>query len=558
MAYKHTPEERAILAAWPKVTAEDIRQMNGLFPHYLFFRPGKTGTQFYASCCGRSQLLENQRRTEFPWERELTGSLKHNKASVCPWCGQPITMKDLRKAGKRHMLNACRFAVVLHGREDALYADAVVLNKPYETEADLTAPPLYWLSSMYRFAAGDVMQVNYQTWDDRGWITHERGRLGRRKLVQEPFKTGSISYSRYEPYMILDRSALEECPVTRYAAYFSHWRPVGKSFWDFISYMTAYCLYPRQVEMLVKAGLREPVQALIGTRKKFADVMNWEEPDIRKAMGLSAQELREVLDAKPPMMALELRNLAGRWFGLSWTISQATDFLRTWGEDKGRYVLRFCRRFHLDPGRLIRYLEPQWVVEPDLIWLDLVDVFDEYRDYLEAAWALGLCLDHSRVLWPEDLHDAHDRLTVRLAERQTSDHVEKAAVRGAERSKKYSFELDGLRIVFPLTAASIRNEGRILHHCVGGYAERHIKGVLTILFLRKSSAPHTPYVTIEMSGNRLIQIHGYDNERSGGESPWTVHREFLDMWLAWLKAGSKRDKDGRPVLPERKKEVKSA
>ena len=112
--------------------------------------------------------------------------------------------------------------------------------------------------------------------------------------------------------------------------------------------------------------------------------------------------------------------------------------------------------------------------------------------------------------------------------------------------------------MFPLTAASIRNEGRILHHCVGGYAERHIKGVLTILFLRKSSAPHTPYVTIEMSGNRLIQIHGYDNERSGGESPWTVHREFLDMWLAWLKAGSKRDKDGRPVLPERKKEVKSA
>ena len=38
-----TPEERAILDAWPVVTAEDIEQMNGLFPHYIFFRPDRAG-----------------------------------------------------------------------------------------------------------------------------------------------------------------------------------------------------------------------------------------------------------------------------------------------------------------------------------------------------------------------------------------------------------------------------------------------------------------------------------------------------------------------------------
>ena len=123
---------------------------------------------------------------------------------------------------------------------------------------------------------------------------------------------------------------------------------------------------------------------------------------------------------------------------------------------------------------------------------------------------------------------------------------------------KYSFELDGLRIVFPLTAASIRREGKVLDHCVGGYAERHIKGVLTILFLRKASAPNTPYVTIETDGNQIRQIHGYDNERSGGESPRKVHKEFLDSWLAWLKAGSRRDQDRKPILPKRKEEAKIA
>ena len=327
---------------------------------------------------------------------------------------------------------------------------------------------------------------------------------------------------------------------------------------DFVSYMTAYCIYPRQIEMLVRAGLEEPVKALLYSRKKFADAIRWEEPDIRKAMNLSAPELREVLELKPPMLALELRNLAARWFSLHWTVRGAAGFLQTWGEDTARYFLTFCRHYHLDPRRLTRYLEHNCVVDADLPWRDIADVFDEYRDYLGAAYLLGWCLEHSRVLFPENLQTAHDQATAQLLERQMPAAANKAAAKGAERLKKYSFELDGLRIVFPLTAASIRREGKVLAHCVGGYAERHIKGVLTILFLRKTSAPNTPYVTIEMDGNTIRQIHGYDNELDGRASPRKVHKEFLDTWLAWLKAGSRRDKDGKPVLPKREEEAKSA
>ena len=557
MSDQHTPEERAILASWPTVTSGDIQRMNALFPHYLFFRPEKTGVRFWTSCCGQVKFLESRRRTEYPWERELMGSLKHNTAHSCPWCGRAVTMKDLRKAGKRHMLNKSKCVLLLHATEEALYADAVVLNKSYETEADLTAPPTYWLCSGYRFALGDVMQVDYQDWGE-GWITHERGRLGRRKLVQEPFKEGSIYWFRYDPYSILNRSAVKICPVTRYSHYFSHWKPNRRAFWDFVSYMTAYCIYPRQIEMLVKSGLHEPVRALIEHRKKFADAICWEEPDIRKAMNLTAPELREVLERKPPMLALELRNLAQRWFSLRWTIREAVDFLQTWGEGTARYFLSFCRHYHLEPRRLGRYLEENCVVDPDLTWRDITDVFTEYRDYLEAAYLVGSCLDHSRVLFPEDLQAAHDRAAAQLLERRAPAAAEKAAANGAARMKKYSFELDGLRIVFPLTAASIRREGRVLAHCVGGYAERHLKGVLTILFLRKVREPNTPYVTIEMDGNTIRQIHGYDNELDGRASPRKVHKKFLDAWLAWLKAGSQRDKDGKPVLPKRKEEVKIA
>lgn len=556
MSDKHTPEEREILAAWPKVTSGDIAEMNAAFPHYLFFRPEKTGTRFYTSCCGQVKFLESPKRTEYPWERELMGSLKHNAEYFCPWCGRSVTMKDLRKAGKRKQLNMCECTLLLHAEEDALYADAVVLNKSYETEESLTAPPEYFLCSSYRFAAGDVMQVDYH-WSDKGWITHERNRLGRRKLVQEPFKEGSISWFHYEPYSILHRSAVKQCHVTRYSCYFSHWKPKSRFFSDFISFMTAYCIYPRQVEMLVKAGLREPVDALIFERKKFADAMCWEKPDIRQSMGLNSAELQELLTLKPPMLVLELRNLARHWFSLRWTIGEAADFLRIWGNETARYFLTFCRKYHLGPWRLTHYLERNCVVDADLPWLDITDVFYTYRDYLEAAYFMGMCLEHSRVLFPEDLHTAHDLVTAQLLARQSDAAEAKAAFKGADRMKKYCFELDGLRIVFPVTAASIRREGEALSHCVGGYAERHIKGVCTILFLRKVQAPNTPYVTIEMDGNKIRQIHGYDNERSGGKDPRKVHKAFLDTWLAWLGAGSRRDKGGKPILPK-KKEVEIA
>lgn len=87
---------------------------------------------------------------------------------------------------------------------------------------------------------------------------------------------------------------------------------------------------------------------------------------------------------------------------------------------------------------------------------------------------------------------------------------------------------------------------------VGGYADRHMRGVTTILFLRRSSAPGTPYVTIEMDGNQIRQIHGYHNDTlPGSPKPREVHKEFLDTWLQWLRAGSKRNEDGTPKLPQR-------
>ena len=72
-----------------------------------------------------------------------------------------------------------------------------------------------------------------------------------------------------------------------------------------------------------------------------------------------------------------------------------------------------------------------------------------------------------------------------------------------------------------------------------------------------------PLATIEMNGNRIVQVHGYRNEREPcTDNPKMIparqlYADVLDIWLRWLKKGSPRDKDGNPKVPKQK-EVKTA
>ena len=533
--------------------------MNDLFPHYLFFRRvntlGLRTIDLRASCCGHRETRPELVRMEIPEHRELLSNLQHKLSWTCPWCGRKVTVIDLAKNRKRKNLVRTELTVLLHAEGEALYADALALQKNYADDAALTARPIAWCSSGYRFVKGEVMQADHQVafGEQEPYITYERDKLSRRKEVQEPFKFGSISWYRHEAYTILNREALEEHLFFRYCGFFDRWqfRPGGArgyaaKFSDFISYLAAYAIYPSQIEMLSKAGYWQPIVDLVFGRKKNVAAMCWEEADPRKAFGLDRRELALLMGVQPPLEVLAVRNYVGRHWGKAWSLAFSMDFCDLW--ENPMEVLRFANRYKLNLGRMLRYFGG--VFDEDHIELvTYADLFEIYRDYLDAAYQLGYCLEHSRVLWPDRLFSAHDEAAEELAARTG----EARARNLKERRLKYEFELDGLKIVFPATTAAIKREGKALAHCVGGYAERHMKGVTTILFLRRADHPHTPYITLEMDGNQIRQIHGYHNDtRPGSKSPRVVHQAFLDTWLRWLRAGSKRNEDGTPRLPKRK------
>ena len=297
--------------------------------------------------------------------------------------------------------------------------------------------------------------------------------------------------------------------------------------------------YPEQVEMLSKMNLEEFIEDWVMAKRKNAAILKWGEKDPRKAFGLSKAELKTWVEHGGELDVLRLKKKHQEA-----SVEECAAIRRAIAMGKAEEFLGWARAFGIKAGKVIRYLErlPGPLSRNAITWLD----------WISMAEQLGYDLGNPLIQMPGELYRKHDEadsalraLKIRRMEQQERDRMERA-------EKKYGFTYGDYLIRAPMNGEEIIEEGKALHHCVGGYAARHMDDVLTILFLRRKSAPYTPYVTIEMRGNSMMQIHGYNNERDGSESPAVVHREMLSAWGEWLEKGSKRDKDGNPILTKKK------
>ena len=182
---------------------------------------------------------------------------------------------------------------------------------------------------------------------------------------------------------------------------------------------------------------------------------------------------------------------------------------------------------------------------------------------MTMAQKLDYDLTEETVAMPKDLEQRHDAAAAIIRHQVSEEERKKYKKRKRMLEKKYTFALGELCILVPQSTEEIVQEGKTLHHCVGDYADRHVRGATTILFLRKRKKQGRSFLTIEMNEYRgkvdIRQIHGYKNEYYGKSDskivePREKYREFLDTWLAWVNAGSERDKQGRPILPTMQKE----
>ncbi len=289
-------------------------------------------------------------------------------------------------------------------------------------------------------------------------------------------------------------------------------------------------------------------------------VLKWEEPDLKKSLGLSGEEIKTFRDAKcSPYLIADYKKF--RKAEIPASFEDLAKLYQWLGYGPYGELLKLCLQYGIRPGRLYRYLdEHTGTVNSIAVSKYSYGTAQIWKDWLDMAGKLGYDLQNETVLLPKELGRKHDEAAEELNRRTLREERKAQAARIKERRKKYAAEINGFVFRPAESSWEIVAEGKALQHCVGGYAERHMAGKLTIIFLRRAENPEASLYTIEMHGAELIQIHGFKNERMpGSKNPREVVGPELDVWLAWIKRGSKRDKQGNPIVPAIKdKEEKTA
>lgn len=560
-----TDELPAELEHFPPIdTAAVTEYANRLFKPYLFTRHDakRRATELQCSLCGAEMTIYDALMPPEAMDAVYAG---HNEGVFCPACGELVTAKHIGKLGRRKGLAEWHPLLILTEREGEIYARGYWMRKLYLGR--LTARPEFMPTSFYRFAPGraEIYEAYY-------------GRIAReeltgdynpaRRVITEPFTTGGYM-GGYEPYAVygmeeVERSFARYCGrETTCPGYLVEWgAECVRVQSDLCKFLALCCIYPRQVEMLNKTGFEDIVDEMVKGRRKSAAVFNWHAESYKDAFGLTKQEMQQWRDSGAPIQAIASYKSLRR-------AGQPADFAQLAAiycsySDVQKFF-KTARRAGLQPAELHRYLTKQ-IRDKRTAYLSWM--LGLLADYYDMAQRLGWELGSTEAAWtPRDLRAKHDEAAeeqkLQEIRRRTAELAAKQAAAEeslARRREKYNAERDGYIIRIADTAEEIQIEGRTLHHCVGGYAERHLADKLTICFIRRAETPQAALYTVEMQGNRLVQIHGCKNDvgKPADQRPETVMAWLLEPWLEWLRRGSPRDKNGQPRWPKTKKKEKNA
>lgn len=545
---------------FPGLKREDLDAVNDFYPHYLFYETCGKGRKIWSSCChekGRYISATTERTIDNRVRDVLWG--RHGLELSCPFCGKPAELKAKGTARSCTSLEEYIPVVFLSTADngETIYAQAYWTKKDYDR--NWAAEPLYHPTYVYRFRRGEAVQ-----WENGGYGDWNKQVNG---FLKEPFRSGGWLFDRYCDYRVIGLECLKNS-FLKYIDFSWCKNQHGEGFFNLARFLGLAAQYPENVEMLQKAGMPEVIDDWVRREVKNARNIRWGEKDPRKAFQLNAGELKAFLATRRELAVMTLYKQAKRQKA-ALTMAQCQEIRDALGWSVEKELPKITKDYRTTTKELFRYLKKQTAAGNAL-----GTAFRAWKDYMTAAEGLGLRVYRDDVKFPKDVWAAHEdaaaknRIRLQKLEEKAQKEKKRLARLAAEERQKalalrYGYEADGLIIRVPGSREEIIAEGKALEHCVGGYADRHMRGDVTILFMRKASASDKPFLTVEMNGTNLVQIHGFKNEGIHSAKgrfapdPREVFRGFLDPWLEWVKKGSRRDKNGQPRLPK-KKEVNAA
>ena len=144
----------------------------------------------------------------------------------------------------------------------------------------------------------------------------------------------------------------------------------------------------------------------------------------------------------------------------------------------------------------------------------------DYFDYIGWLLEMGYDMRNEFNIYPRNFVDKHDEMAKAYQKFKDKQHREdikkfnrllKQMRKDLKEDNPLNLQLQGLFIRLPYQAAELKTEGEILHHCVGTYIDRVMKGETAIFFVRRIEKPEEPFYTLEWKDHKIVQCRGSHN-----------------------------------------------
>lgn len=457
------------LPLFPKLTKSLEKEIYRTHNKYLLYNHKE---QTYCTACEK----------EF---RISQGCLFHKSEIYCPECGQPVTCIDITKNYSGKKAHDVTFVIVyLAGKDGNLYA------RCYKQELGFKRGELHpwiWTEETHRYVFTPKGTARYGVdYHPSFKEFHERSNFNTPNF----FATGYSNKINFNHAEINLSTAIKKTWL-KYSAVVEYTQKTRS--WMSLSYLHFYRLH-QGVERLVKCGYEKDVEFII-SRRDGVEQINWKETELHKMIGIDRKELQYAREK-----GLDIYQIKNRKNTFpEYPLEQADRFYNVFG--------KYATNMHVVFGwigrdkipKLAKYVKKQQVS------------FTLYRDYINFCRELNYDLTDPEILYPPHFIDAHDRADAALQAKKIKIKQEQIKAI-TKKCKKYQYEEGDYFIRQPHTPEEIIEEGRILRHCVGGYAKRHFEGSTTIMFLRKKEEPDIPFYTIEVDNKqKIVQCYGYRN-----------------------------------------------
>ena len=563
-----TPKEQQ--EAWEAfddlLTREEEEEVIESMDHYLFYSTDRRGKLRECICthynCGK--FIVTRKENPGVW------FYKHGSKGICPNCGGSVKYQALGRIGNFSKINESkwtRVTVCRTGKDGALLLMSAYVNRFFYHYDLRPVPEISWKAWTYLQPGKRMQWFRTMRWGCGECWGYE---WSENETVREPFQPtyyGEGGDSFFIGADAIDRSNLKYCQIEDWIFERGSSLYAGDLLRNVTKYLSAYTRYPT-LEMAVKMGLNQAVIDLVEDGRKNHAAINWDGKNMQEFLRLNKQDAKIFFHNGGDLDILAAYHTAKK-AGITRNMMAFIAFLKSADAMRCAKELTKCAQkagctLAQASGYIIRQSE------------NTTRTLITWEDYLNMAKQLRFDMARLDVTMPKDLQDRHDAAAETLRYHRKVEQQKQHKEFNKRLQKMYAFSYGDLCIVVPGSTEEIIMEGSTLRHCVGGYAARHFNDKVTILFLRHKRKPDTPFVTIEIVPRSTMkdkvvvrQIHGYRNEgylndkklekltkdQKHNSRPEYKYKWFLDVWRAWVEAGSKRDKKGNPILTEEKEKT---